>query len=321
MTHNLRKLAAIFLTAAAVFSFSAVTAQAEPETGGTPAPAAEPTATAAAGKTPLAAYSLKDSDFKDYSGNNNPDIELDYEDESNPESRTDGERLQPDSHSGRAWAKPEGIKLANGFFKLPGTIFDSVSAEEIDGLTVSLTITKNESTWPGDEWSEILFSFSDNDLPYTEWDVGKREGTAFYASYSGNIGTAKNPFNSSGSQLGGWLDGSLYGVLPYGETHTVTVTYDIDSNRVLVYCDGALVNSSENTGFDVTAHLTAEEIKSFNSIIIGRPNAQQQGNWGFGIYSDVVIYPTALSSREVYKLAREGGWEAVASEADNVPVL
>ena len=87
MKHNFRRLAAIVLTAAALFSFTAVAAQIGSGAGSSPMATA-----AGGGNTPLVAYSLKDNDFKDKSGNNNPDIELDYEDEKDPESRKDEDR-------------------------------------------------------------------------------------------------------------------------------------------------------------------------------------------------------------------------------------
>ncbi len=298
---------ALALTAAAVLSFSAA---AMPFAFG-----AGETTTTASGKTPIAAFDFTE-DLKDHSGRTDVDaVVLDKD----TEGKTDAELLKSTSNSGRAeWVEGSGIKLQNGFFKLPDNIFSDTDISKIDGFTVSFTLNKVQNP-NGHPW-EILFSFADKDYfadkANSNWlPEGERSDTSVHMVYHGCIGTGAHPYmNDWGG--GCWVDGALDAydhespIFKYGETHKATVTYETATNTLALYVDGMLVRSSLSSGWTIKAKLTNEDIKNFTSLIIGRGNDGYEGWWGNGTYSDVTIYSTALTPHEVRTLANEG-WEAV----------
>lgn len=279
MKHNFRRLAAIVLTAATVFSFSAVAASVASGADETdPAPAA------GAGKTPIAAFDFK-KDLKEHSG------------------RTDVKDVVIDSSTSQnaVYTEGSGIKLTDGSFTLPENIFTGVDLADIDGFTFSVTIT-GKTEWGA--WNEVLFSMSDVDTQMGAPAADRRDAS-FYINYNGCIGTAKYPYR--GNDGNGWID--LAGAFrPTGDKFTVTVTYDVASNVLVLYRDGLTVASSEGTQVD--ARLTAEQIHSFAAAAIGRACGGNDGVTGVGNYTDVTVYSTALSAAEVKVLATEG-WEAV----------
>ncbi len=166
----------------------------------------------------------------------------------------------------------------------------------------------------------MLFSFAERDyfegrnntdsLPEAE-----RSDTSIHMTYHGCIGSGRHPYYEAEGG-GNWVDGALDAwdhestILKFNEEHTVTVTYDAASNGLVLYIDGSMAQYSLDASWKVLADLSPEDIHNLTSLIIGRSNDGFSGHWGFGTYSDLVIYPTALNNREVSVLVNEG-WEAV----------
>ncbi len=306
MNHSFKKFLALVLTAATIFSLSAVAASS----------VFGADAATSTGKTPIAAFDFK-KDLNDHSGRTDVGpVVIDEE----PDGRSDPERLASTSHSGRAeWIEGTGIKVANGFFKLPENIFSGTDVSKIDGFTVSFTLTKENN--PYNIQQETLFSFAEKDYFADKANtdglpLGQRSDASVHMIYHGCIGSGEHPFfNSDGS--GCWIDGALDGwghespILTYGTPHNVTVTYNTESNVLVLYVDGIFVQTSLNSDWEVLADLSNEDIHNLTSLVMGRCNDGFQGWWGFGTYSDVTIYSTALNAQEVSALVN-GGCEAVA---------
>ncbi len=113
MKHSFKKILALVLTAATVFALSAVAAS--PVLGADTAPAGT-------GKTPIAAFDFK-KDLKDHSGRTDvKEVVLD----SDEGRANDADKLKPTVNSTCAtWEEGKGIKLDNGYVKLPSNIFSN----------------------------------------------------------------------------------------------------------------------------------------------------------------------------------------------------
>ncbi len=326
MKHHFKRWAALALTAATVLSFSVA---AMPFAFG----AGETTPTAS-GKTPIAAFDFK-KDLADHSGRTDLDpVELFDESSANPK-RTTEEMLKSTSPSGNArWTEKTGIRLQNGFFKLPDNIFSDTDISKIDGFTLSFTVNKSSNP-NGYPW-EVLFSFADKDYyadkANTNWlPEGERSDTSIHMVYHGCIGSGTHPYyNDYGG--GCWVDGALNAYdkpsskCKMGEDHEITVTYETANNTLFLYVDGAMVSSSKAADWTVKAKLTNEDIKNLTSLVIGRSNDGYEGWWGYATYKDLTIYSTALTAHEVRALAHaetvEEGWEAVKNmTVESEPVL
>lgn len=166
MNHSFKKFLALVLTAATVFSLSAVAASSV--FGADTA--------AGTGKTPIAAFDFK-KDLKDHSG------------------RTDVGAVVLDGNaaSNATYEEGKGITLKGGFFALPEKIFTDTK-DEIDGFTFSFTLDHPDK-W---DWNEILFSMSDKDV------IGESEtrDASFFVNFNGCVGTAKYRYKTEGC----WLD-------------------------------------------------------------------------------------------------------------------
>lgn len=265
------------------------------------------------GPSPIAAYDFTGKKLADTTGKQ-ADIILDEEplNEDGSEVRTDDERKA--GHSGRATATDDGINMMNGFFKLPEDMFSK--AENINGLTVSITYTKNSDYGWGGTWSEHLIAFSDT---WMNEELKNEDGSmnyddranSFFVTRNGNVATSKTPYSADGS----WIDGSLgEDYAKDGTFATVTVTFDLKNNVAYMYLDGELVKTSEESDWEKKAVLTADLIKSFKYGAVGIPVGGDWGMWGFFTVKDLTVYADTLTAEQVKTLATSG-WQAVASGA------
>lgn len=180
-------------------------------------------------------------------------------------------------------ATADGLKLTNGHAALPSTLFNNYSG---DGLTVQMKYQKHTSEWPDNQWSEPLFNFS---APLGDGETATSK--SIYCSYNGNIGTGKNLYGGDGA----WLDGSFGLDLGKDTWHTVTVTYDVDTNTVTDYIDGVKKKSATSD----KASLSANDIKNFTNNAIGYHTDGGWSMWSFCTIANMSLYDTALSEAQV----------------------
>lgn len=263
---------------------------------------------------PVAAYNFANKKLEDETGKQAA-VVLDEE----FEGREDPERLA--GNSGRAEATDEGISLMNGFFKLPGNLFDKVAKEDITGLTVSITYKKNSDYGWGGTWSEHLFAFSDkwitNELKNEDDTMNYADrANSFFTTRNGNVATSKTPYSSEGN----WMDGSLGEDYAKDAFATITVTVDLATNKASIYMDGKLLKTSDDYDWEVKATLTADDIKNFAYAAVGLPVGGDWGMWGFMTVKDLTVYTEALNADQVAVLAVDG-WKALqkGAEVPNLP--
>ncbi len=241
---------------------------------------------------PLAAYDFQQG-LEDLTGKHD-DIVLDAE------------------HSLNAELKDGGIDFTEGYFLLPDDLFTDVPEDEIEGFTYSMTLTTHQAADEGGKWSRVLFAFSSDNIPEPvgedSGDDPNRAAASFYASWSGNVGTARRPYSGQGN----WLDGCMWWVLHWEQRHVYTLTYDVETNTVKIYVDGNLqADSSAPKNWETLASLTAADIKSFKVNSVGKSFG---GNWAERLASmlveDVTVYSKPLSEDQI-KLLNAGGYEAL----------
>ncbi len=290
---------------------------------------------------PLAAYDFTGKKLADTTGKQ-ADIVIDEE----SDSRTDAERLA--GHSGRATATDNGIEMMNGFFKLPEDMFSK--AEKINGITVSITYTKNSDYGWGSTWSEHLFAFSDKWITEELWAkneagefvnadgkviiekdgkwvlkddetvesakfISPDRGDSFFTTRNGNVATSKTPYGGDGS----WIDGSLgEDYAKEGTFATVTVTFDFSTKVASIYLDGELKKTSEESDWEKKAVLTADIVKNFKYGVVGLPVGGDWGMWSFMTVKDFTVYADTLTADQVKTLATKG-WQSVTVSASNPP--
>ncbi len=253
---------------------------------------------------PVASYDFTGGKMKDTTGNN-ADLTIE-EDFSKVAAENAEETLWPNvtDDSGvtnYVKATDKGLVIANAYVKLPA-IFEKVDESSITGLTVSMTLNKMPDKWSQNEWSENLFSFASawtSNEGTSDDNDPKRAEASFYCSDNGNVGTARIPYQGQGN----WLDGSLNGLLKGDENkyHNVTVTYDIASNKAVMYFDGEM--QKESGEWETKCSLTAAQIKTLTANALGFHTGGNWGNWGFYTVANFSVYTSSLTADQVKTVA------------------
>ena len=177
---------------------------------------------------------------------------------------TDGERVTGE-------VTPNGVKLVNGYIKLPENLFANLD-NDAEKLCVEIKFSKQDSEWPGSQWSERLFNFTDDD----NVEDGVQTGTnGFSLSYNGNLGTTKHPYINPELNMKAYLDGALGGRIDLDKVVTVKAELDFTTNTGTLYLDGELVNSGVSSDT-----ITVQDLKKFTINSIGR-SFDMWSMWGF----------------------------------------
>ena len=177
---------------------------------------------------------------------------------------TDGERVTGE-------VTPNGVKLVNGYIKLPENLFANLD-NDAEKLCVEIKFSKQDSEWPESQWSERLFNFTDDD----NVEDGVQAGTnGFSLSYNGNLGTTKHPYINPELNMKAYLDGALGGRIDLDKVVTVKAELDFTTNTGTLYLDGELVNSGVSSDT-----ITVQDLKKFTINSIGR-SFDMWSMWGF----------------------------------------
>lgn len=191
--------------------------------------------------------------------------DYDFTDSKLPEGVTlgvDGERVTGE-------VTPNGIKLVNGYIKLPENLFANLD-NDAEKLCVEIKFSKQNSEWPDSQWSERLFNFTDDDNA----NDGVQAGTnGFSLSYNGNLGTTKHPYISD--TMKAYLDGALGGRIDFNKVVTVKAELDFTTNTGTLYLDNELIKSGVSSDT-----IVVQDLKKFTINSIGR-SFDMWSMWGF----------------------------------------
>jgi len=180
-------------------------------------------------------------------------------------------RLPEGITSENAEATPNGIKLTNGYIRLPDNLFANLD-DNAEKLCVEITFSKQNSNWPESQWSERLFNFTDDDNS----ENGVQTGTnGFSLSYNGNLGTTKHPYVNNDNGMKAYMDGALAERIDLEKVVTVKAELDFTTNTGTLYLDGNLIKSGVSSDT-----ITVQDLKKFTVNSIGR-SFDMWSMWGF----------------------------------------